>query len=127
MVVYGSSWEHFFQFTFSIILTAVASFSLGHVFSVIANDINTAISLATPVLATQLLFSGFFMDKTKHTPKWLNNLRYFSVINYSFDLMMINQWSSVTQFQCEYDLELLCLTSGKDVLLDFDIQPVILS
>jgi ABC-type multidrug transport system permease subunit len=124
LVIFGSTYQHFFEFTFGLMLSAQAAFSLGHVFSVIGNDINASLSLAIPVLATQFLFSGFFMDRTKHIPQWLSSLRYLSVVNYSFELMMINLWAPVAKLKCEYDLELLCLDSGQDVLDDFSFKAV---
>ena len=89
----------------------------GHIFSVIANDVNMAISLATPIIAVQLLFSGFFLDKRSNSlAETVNFIRYFSIFNYSFNLLMINQWEHIDHVNCTYTFQALCLNSGKDVL-----------
>lgn len=98
---------------------------IGHIFSVLAADVNQAISMATPVLATQLLFSGFFIRKAMNTPEWLVYFRYLSIFNYSYDLMTIFQWEHVLNLKCEYDLDVLCVTSGISILQEEGINVVI--
>lgn len=147
MVVFGCSYQNILAFIGVEILTAIASFSLGiytekkkmlvdifydyfiiltgHIFSIIANDVNMAISLATPFIAIQLLFSGFFLDKrTNSISESINFLRYFSIFNYSFNLLMINQWEHVTELNCSYSYQPLCLNTGKDVLKQQNIELV---
>ena len=112
------------MFLFVINLTAIGFYSLGHVFSVLATDVNMAISMATPILCTQLLFSGFFLDKTANHPQWLNFFRHFSIFNYSYELLFINQWENVQELTCEYDIEVLCISTGKEVLSDANLSKV---
>ncbi len=90
-----------------------------------------AISLSAPALATQMLFSGFFLEKALefnlillilycinyfcmiffvyriNKPWFVNYFRYISIFNYSFDLLMINQWKDINDIKCEYDLQLV--------------------
>ncbi len=80
--------------------------------------------MATGVLATQFLFSGFFLNKAKNTPEWLRFLRHISIFDYSYDLLMILQWEGVKGIKCEHDLELLCAVSGLNILESESIDPV---
>jgi len=83
--------------------------------------------MASTVLATQLLFSGFFLEKATNSPQWLRFLRHFSIFNYSYELLMIQQWEDVAKLQCEHDIELLCAVTGLNILENESILPVILT
>ena len=37
---------------------------------------------------------------------------------------MLNQWENVSEIECEYDIELLCLTTGGSVLNEENIRRV---
>lgn len=58
------------------------------------------------------------------TPKFLNFIKYGSIFNYGYDLLMLNQWENVAEIECEYDVELLCLTTGGSVLNEEKIRRV---
>jgi hypothetical protein len=60
-----------------------------------------AISLAAPVLAVEMLFSGFFLNTVDKLSEYIVNLKYLSIFNYGYNLMMINQWKN-TSLTCEY-------------------------
>ena len=63
MVGFGCTGENFAIFLFASILVANAAFSLGHILSIVSSDPSMAVSLTAPVIATQMLFSGFFLKK----------------------------------------------------------------
>ena len=123
-IVFGCTAHNFFMFLFIIIMTAIGFFSLGHVFSVLSKDVTMAISLATPVLCMQLLFSGFFLNEGNNHPRWLDFFRNFSIFHYSYELMYMNQWGNVGELKCEYDIELLCISTGEEILKKRDISKV---
>ncbi|CAF0771945.1 unnamed protein product, partial [Brachionus calyciflorus] len=106
----------FAVFLFTDILISNAAFSLGHVLSVLSPDANLAVSLVAPTIAIQMLFSGFFLTLTSRTPEFLKLIRYSSVFNYGFDLLMANHWENVEVILCEYDIELLCAVTGGSIL-----------
>ena len=62
--------------------------------------------------------------KRINTPKFLTYIRHFSIFNYGFDLMMINQWEDITDLKCEYELDMLCNKSGPMVLKLYKIDTV---
>ncbi|CAF1108091.1 unnamed protein product, partial [Brachionus calyciflorus] len=106
----------FFVFILADILISNAAFSLGHVLSVLSPDANLAMSLVAPTIAVQMLFSSFFLSITPRTPELLKTIRYSSVFNYGFDLLMKNHWENVQAIECEYDIEFLCLVTGDSIL-----------
>ena len=63
MVGFGCDARNFFVFLFSEILIANCAFSLGHVLSILAGDASMAVSLTAPIIAVQMLFSGFFLTR----------------------------------------------------------------
>ena len=63
MVGYGCNTENFLVFLFALVLVANAAYSLGHLLSIIASDPTMTVSLAAPAIVTQMLFSGFFLNK----------------------------------------------------------------
>ena len=81
MVRFGCGDKNFGLFWLTLVLIANCSFSLGklnithsnyfaihllntgHTISIGASNINMAISLAAPILAIQMLFCGFFLQK----------------------------------------------------------------
>jgi hypothetical protein len=97
----------------------------GHVFSVLSGDIKQAISMSIPVLATQVLFSGFFIDNVSTCPEWIKVFRYLSIFDYSFDLQMIQQWNKVDIISCDLPVKDACIRNGTDFLKEKKINPVI--
>ena len=47
-----------------------------------------------------------------NTPVFLTYLKYISVFYYGYDLMMINQYETITELKCEYSLPALCIENG---------------
>jgi hypothetical protein len=47
-----------------------------------------------------------------------------SIVNYGYDLLMINQWEDITQLECEYKMTSQCVTTGDSVLQQENINPV---
>lgn len=71
-----------------------------------------------------MLFSGFFLRKAMHTPQWLSYLKYISMFNYGYDLLIINQWEEVKEVKCEFDLEVLCLQNGSAIIEHHQVKIV---
>ena len=59
-----------------------------------------------------------------HTPAFIVYLKYVSIFNYGFDLLMVNQWENIPTLKCEYDVEILCLSSGPAVIEELKIYSV---
>jgi hypothetical protein len=59
-------------------------------------------------------------------PKFLTFLKYFSVFNYGYDALMINQWEGpAVNFTCQIDpfKPSVCITNGQEILDDIDLVP----
>lgn len=69
------------------------------------------------------IFFGFFVRL--RTPQFLTYFKYVSILNYGFDAQMMNQWENVVELKCEFELELLCFTSGPAILKQNNINSVI--
>nr|QUF59472.1 ATP-binding cassette transporter Abcg-like8 [Brachionus angularis] len=123
MIGFGCDGRNFAVFLFGEILVSNAAYGLGHILSIVSSDPNMAVSLTAPAIAIQMLFSGFFLKKTVSTPNFLTYFKYTSIFNYGYDLLMINQWENVAELKCEYDIELLCATSGGIILNENKIRP----
>lgn len=63
MVGFGCDGKNFAVFLLTEILISNAAYSLGHILSVISADAGVAVSLTSPVIAVQMLFSGFFLKR----------------------------------------------------------------
>ena len=63
LVKFGCTPQNYFVFWQVLILIANAGYALGHFLSSIGKTTNMAISLAAPIVAIQILFSGFFIKK----------------------------------------------------------------
>ena len=116
MIGFGCDLANFAFFLIILVLISNAGYSIGHILSAVSSDVNMAVSLTAPVVAVQMLFSGFYIKKALRTPKWMIHFKYFSIFNYGFDLLLINQWEKASELKCEYDLEVLCMMTGKSVL-----------
>nr|APD26558.1 ATP-binding cassette transporter subfamily G-like8 protein [Brachionus koreanus] len=124
MVGFNCDKNSFSVFLLTDILISNAAYSLGHILSVSTSDANLAISLTSPFIAIQMLFSGFFLRRAVRTPAFLTFIKYGSIFNYGYDLLMLNQWENVQEIECEYDIELLCLTTGGSVLNEENVRRV---
>lgn len=63
---------------------------------------------------------------SENTPDIFLILKYLSIFNYGYDLLMINQWENVESLLCEHKnlTQLLCKETGKDILSELDISIV---
>ena len=63
---------------------------------------------------------------SENTPDLFLVIKYLSVFNYGYDLLMINQWEKVDSLICEHKnlTQLLCKEKGTDILKDLDISEV---
>jgi hypothetical protein len=124
MIGFGCDGSNFLVFLLITVLVSNAAYSVGHILSILSSDVSLAIGLAAPVIAIQMLFSGFFLKKALRTPKWLSYIKYVSIFNYGYDLLLINQWEHSKNVRCEYDLEILCLMNGDAVIEHQKVEPV---
>jgi hypothetical protein len=105
-----------------------------------------AISLTSPIIAIQILFSGFFLKKvlvlgklkklfikfyklihfSENMPSFFLIFKYLSCINYGYNSIMINQWGKVKTIKCELNLNqtTFCVESGEFILKDLDLTTV---
>ena len=67
MIGYGNGGLNFVVFLMTEILVANGAYALGHILSILSSDANMAISLTAPVIAVQMVFSGFFLKKAYYT------------------------------------------------------------
>ena len=59
------------------------------------------------------------------SPIIVTYLKYLSIFNFGYDVLIINQWRNVTSLHCEFDVEALCLSDGRAVLNEIKMNPVI--
>ena len=57
-------------------------------------------------------------------PIYITYLKYLSILNYGYNLFLVNTWDSVQTLTCEYDLDAFCVKSGKAVLEAVKLKPV---
>jgi hypothetical protein len=124
MIGFGCDGSNFLVFLLITVLVSNAAYSVGHILSIISSDVSIAVGLTAPVIAIQMLFSGFFLKKALRTPKWLSYIKYVSIFNYGYDLLLINQWENSKNVRCEYDLEILCLMTGNAVIGHHKVEAV---
>ena len=55
----------------------------------------------------------------------MDNIKYISIFNYGYDLLMINQWKNVN-LTCEFSnaTQSLCLYTGEEVLKSLHVSQV---
>ena len=69
--------------------------SYGYLISCLAKDINMALAIAPPLMIPFLIFGGFFVN-SESLPGWLAWIEYISWWKYTYEALMINQWTGVT-------------------------------
>lgn len=93
-------------------LTANIAVSYGYMISCLAKDYQTALVLSTPLTFPLMIFGGFYIrDGT--IPVWLDWIKYLSWINYSNEVLSVNQWDGVES--CN-ETSPICLPVGEQVL-----------
>nr|QUF59469.1 ATP-binding cassette transporter Abcg-like5 [Brachionus angularis] len=82
-----------------IILVANTAASFGSLISAAAPSANAALGLSAPILVPLMIFSGFFLNNST-VPDYFIWLRYLSWFNYANELLIINQWDTITNISC---------------------------
>ena len=95
--------------------------SFGYFISCLTSSLPIALSIASPIILPLFLFGGMFL-KNGTVPFWLDWVKYISWFHYSYEALLINQWSSVDDISCfvedkdSLQQSGLCLSSGQEVL-----------
>nr|AMZ04159.1 ATP binding cassette transmembrane transporter [Palaemon carinicauda] len=93
MVGLRTEGQYFFITMGILALTANVSVSYGYMISCLAKNYQTALVLATPLTFPIMIFGGFYVrDGT--SPVWLDWIKYLSWINYSNEILTVNQWDN---------------------------------
>ena len=112
--------------------------SYGYFMSCICSSLPVALSIASPIILPLFLFGGLFL-KNGTIPFWMDWIKYLSWFLYSYEALLINQWSGITNISCmdvtnttmEQDnsstasnntLSEHCLRTGLEVLEELNFQ-----
>lgn len=105
--------QYFFITMAILALNASVSVSYGYMISCLAKNYQTALVLATPLTFPIMIFGGFYVrDGT--SPVWLDWIKYLSWINYSNEILTINQWDGFY-----YDTSNKTIPVGEEVIKQF--------
>jgi len=106
--------------------------SYGYFMSCICSSLPLALGVSSPLILPLYLFGGMFL-KNGSSPIWLDWIKYLSWFNYSYEALVINQWSGVTNISCT-DVNMhntasfnitepdRCLKTGLEVLEQLNFQ-----
>jgi len=118
--------EKFFVSLGIVLLTVQVVLSVGYLLSSITLNVEIALAIGPVVVIPFMLFGGLFVNAGS-VPIWLDWLKHLSWILYSFEGLMINQWTGVQNITCPAvpatsQHSVPCISSGEDVLrqLSFD-------
>jgi ABC-type multidrug transport system permease subunit len=87
--------SHFFYFILILTLFNLVSGALCIMIGAIAPSVASGNVIATILILTSSLFSGFLLNKDS-IPKYLSWIQYTSFWNYAFESMCINEFHGVT-------------------------------
>merc|ERR1719222_966558 len=96
-----------------IILLVVLS--VGYLLSCLSPNVDVALAIAPVVIIPFMLFGGFFLNSDS-VPVWLSWLKWVSWFIYSYEALLVNQWSGIEGIACNPDAPKACLSSGEEVL-----------
>ena len=103
--------------------------SYGYLISCLCSSLPVALSIASPIILPLFIFGGLFL-KNGSVPFWMGWIKYLSWFLYSYEALIINQWSGVTNISC-MDVTIptaldnstdRCLRSGMEVLEELNFQ-----
>jgi len=101
--------------------------SYGYFISCLCSSLPIALSIASPIILPLFLFGGMFL-KNGTVPFWLDWVKYISWFHYSYEAVLINQWSGVDSISCSVeDMDNLqqsglCIRSGQEVLDELNFK-----
>ncbi|XP_031332548.1 protein white-like [Photinus pyralis] len=99
-------------------LVANASVSLGYMISCLCNTGASALTVATTLQIPVQLFSGYLINFDA-IPRYLRWLSYISWMRYSFESIMVNQWTGINYINCTGTQG--CAHSGHEVLQSYHL------
>lgn len=82
-----------------IVLDVLVSQGLGLAIGAIVMDQKSATTLASVIMLTSILVSGYYIQ---HMPKFVSWLKYFSINYYIYHLLMGSQYSSSDTYPCSH-------------------------
>lgn len=90
--------------------------------STLSNDMNIIISIAIVTLVPLFLFTGLFSDVRGYSV-WVDAIGHLSLFRWAYNAGMIIIWQD-TKIKCSYgeEIEIPCITSGKQILDSYDIS-----
>ncbi|XP_047335490.1 ABC transporter G family member 9-like [Impatiens glandulifera] len=88
---------HFFATLFSILLSVVVSSGLGLAIGALVLDQQAAATVGSVLMLAFLLAGGFYVQ---HVPKFIAWVKYISLSNYTYKVLMDSQFSLEETYQC---------------------------
>ncbi|XP_012938369.1 ABC transporter G family member 21 [Aplysia californica] len=87
----------FFMSLLVIMVNALAGQSIGLLLGIICMDFRRAMAMATIFIMAIMLLGGFY---SRSLPVWLDWIKYFSFINYTFHSLLYLEFSGADPFEC---------------------------
>lgn len=108
--------DRFFMFLFIMIVSNLASQSLGMLLACIAPTSDVALALA-PILTTILmLFAGLYLNISS-IPNYLIWIYYISMFHYAYEALILNEFQGVT-FSCPEEPQICAYPTGDAFIQD---------
>jgi len=98
-----------------ILLVTQVVLSVGYFLSCLSPNVDVALAIAPVVIIPFMLFGGFFLNSDS-VPVWLSWLKWVSWFVYSYEALLVNQWSGMEGIACSPEAPNACLSSGEEVL-----------
>jgi len=98
-----------------ILLVTQVVLSVGYFLSCLSPNVDVALAVAPVVIIPFMLFGGFFLNSGS-VPVWLSWLKWVSWFIYSYEALLVNQWSGIEHIACSPEAPNACQASGKQVL-----------
>ncbi|KAL2944134.1 ABC transporter G family member 9 [Bienertia sinuspersici] len=88
----------FFYYLFSLLLSIMVSQGLGLALGALVMDLKAATTLGSVIMLTFLLGGGFYVQ---HIPNFIKWIKYLSVMNYNFKLLLGSQYKPGDKYPCD--------------------------
>merc|ERR1719204_798622 len=121
MVGLNSDVGRFFVACGIVLLVTQVVLSVGYLLSCISPNVDVALGIAPVVIIPFMLFGGFFLNSDS-VPVWLSWLKWISWFIYSYEALLVNQWSGVQDIACNTDLASPCVSTGEQVLQQLSFE-----
>ncbi|CAM1309466.1 wht-7 (predicted) [Pycnogonum litorale] len=98
------------------ILIGNTSVSAGYLLACMSPDEATALAITPPLVIPLSLFGGIFLNSGS-IPVYFIWLKYLSWFSYGYEIMIVNQWSSIGEIDCHRQTRanVTCMT-GNDII-----------